>query len=162
MGRKRDPGIEGGDLRGVPRRDGAIEDAGQRRGIQFHPAGDTRQVVCDGDTTQDVGDLEDGSGGCGNLGQVRGSHGHVRRGEGDGTTFECGDAGTTTDALVVDLQTLVQAGVLEEGRVEERLDEGRTGGVERTGRRFEVGGQVRGVAVTELASRRKRCRRRGR
>ena len=37
VGRQGDPGVEGGDLRGVPRRDGAVEDAGQRGAVELDP-----------------------------------------------------------------------------------------------------------------------------
>ena len=76
--------------------------------------------------------------------------------------FEGGDAGTATDALVVDLQRLVQARVLVERRVEERLDEGRPRGVERATRRLQVGGEVRGVARRTACRPARWCRRGGR
>ena len=153
VGRQGDPGIEGGDLRGVPRGDGAVEDAGQGRSVELDPGGDAGEVVGHGHATEDVGDLDDRTGPGRHLGQVGGGHRHVGGGEGDRAALEGGDAGAATHTLVVDLEGLVEAGVLVERRAEERLHEGRARGVERSARRLEIGGQEGGVVGRQGAAR---------
>ena len=123
--------------------------------VELDPGRDAGEVVGHGDATQDVRDLDDRAGVGRHLGQVGGGHRHVGGGEGHGAGLEGGDAGARADALVVDLQGLVEAGVLVEGRTEERLDEGRARGVERAARCLQVGGQV-GARCCRRACRRVR------
>ena len=66
---------------------------------------------------------------AGTLARSEARHGHVGGGEVDRPGLEVGDAGAAAHARVVDLQARVLAGVGEEGLGEERLDEGRAGGV---------------------------------